>query len=50
MKNINNNLNQKALLIYINIDSLNKAEKLENSLEEFNTLVHSSGTEIIKTL
>ena len=50
MKNINNNLNQKALLIYINVDSLNKAEKLENSLEEFNTLVHSSGTEIIKTL
>ena len=50
MKNINNNLNQKALLIYINIDSLNRAEKLENSLEEFNTLVHSSGTEIIKTL
>ena len=50
MKNINNNLNQKALLIYINVDSLNKAEKLENSLDEFNTLVHSSGTEIIKTL
>ena len=38
MRNIYNNLNQKALLIYINIDSLNKTEKLENSLEEFNTL------------
>ena len=37
-------------MIYINVDSLNKAEKLENSLDEFNTLVHSSGTEIIKTL
>ena len=41
MKNINNNLNQKALLIYINVDSLNKAEKLENSLEELGDLLFS---------
>tara|TARA_B100000530_G_scaffold133947_1_gene83450 strand:+ start:1315 stop:2631 length:1317 start_codon:yes stop_codon:yes gene_type:complete len=50
MKDINNNIIQKALLIYTNIDSLNKSEKLENSFEEFHTLVQSSGTEIIKTL
>ena len=50
MKDINNNIIQKALLIYTNIDSLNQSEKLENSFEEFHTLVQSSGTEIIKTL
>ena len=46
MKDINNNSMQKALLIYIDIDSFNKAEKLENSYEEFYSLVYSSGCEI----
>ena len=50
MKDINNNSMQKALLIYIDIDSFNKAEKLENSYEEFYSLVYSSGCEIEDSL
>ena len=51
MKDINlKNSMQKALLIYIDIDSFNKAEKLENSYEEFYSLVYSSGCEIEDSL
>ena len=50
MKDINNNSMQKALLIYIDIYSFNKAEKLENSYEEFYSLVYSSGCEIEDSL
>ena len=34
---------QNAFLVYIDVDSLNKQNKLENSLEEFKNLVLSSG-------
>ena len=50
MKDINNNSIQKALLIFMDIDSLNKFEKLENSYEEFYSLVYSSGCEIKDSL
>ena len=46
MNPIDINSIQNAFLVYIDIDSLNKKNKLENSLEEFKNLVLSSGTVI----
>ena len=46
MNPIDINSIQNAFLVYIDIDSLNKKNKLENSLEEFKNLVLSSGTAI----
>ena len=37
---------QNAFLVYIDVESLNKKNKLENSFEEFKNLVTSSGTSI----
>ena len=37
---------QNAFLVYIDVESLNKKNKLENSFEEFKNLVISSGTSI----
>ena len=50
MNIVENNKIQKAILVYINIESLNRIEKLENSYEEFFSLVQSSGTEIIEKI
>tara|TARA_B100001113_G_scaffold124871_1_gene101895 strand:+ start:7605 stop:8927 length:1323 start_codon:yes stop_codon:yes gene_type:complete len=47
MNIVENNKIQKAILVYINIESLSKTEKLENSYEEFCSLVQSSGAEIV---
>ena len=44
MKHIEINSIQNAFLVYIDVDSLNKENKLENSFEEFKNLVTSSGT------
>ena len=44
MKHIEINSIQNAFLVYIDVDSLNKENKLENSFEEFKNLVISSGT------
>ena len=44
MKHIEINSIQNAFLVYIDVDSLNKKNKLENSFEEFKNLVTSSGT------
>ena len=46
MNPIDINSIQNAFLVHIDIDSLNKKNKLENSLEEFKNLVLSSGTVI----
>ena len=50
MNIVENNKIQKAILVYINVESLNRIEKLENSYEEFFSLVQSSGTEIIEKI
>ena len=46
MNIVESNKIEKALLIFIDIESLNNNEKLENSYEEFHSLVQSSGTKI----
>ena len=50
MNIVENNKIQKAILVFIDIESLNKAERLENSYEEFFSLVKSSGAEIVDSL
>tara|TARA_B100001758_G_C18398792_1_gene607612 strand:- start:529 stop:1845 length:1317 start_codon:yes stop_codon:yes gene_type:complete len=50
MNIVENNKIQKAILVFIDIESLNKAERLENSYEEFFSLVQSSGVEIVDSL
>ena len=50
MKIVDNNKVQKAILVYIDVESLNKIERLENSYEEFYSLVLSSGVEIVDDL
>ena len=50
MKIVDNNKVQKAILVYIDVESLNKVERLENSYEEFYSLVLSSGVEIVDDL
>tara|TARA_B100001250_G_scaffold389209_1_gene388120 strand:- start:639 stop:1949 length:1311 start_codon:yes stop_codon:yes gene_type:complete len=50
MNIVENNKIQKAILVFIDIESLNKAERLENSYEEFFSLVQSSGAEIVDSL
>ena len=50
MNIVENNNIQKAILVFIDIESLNKAERLENSYEEFFSLVKSSGAEIVDSL
>ena len=50
MNIVENNKIQKAILVFIDIESLNKAERLENSYEEFFSLAQSSGVEIVDSL
>jgi len=50
MKIVDSNKIQKAILVYIDVESLNKVERLENSYEEFYSLVLSSGVEIVDDL
>tara|TARA_B110000008_G_scaffold83321_1_gene85121 strand:+ start:566 stop:1924 length:1359 start_codon:yes stop_codon:yes gene_type:complete len=50
MNIVESNKIQKTLLIYIEVDSLNQKEKLENSYDEFYSLARSSGIEIIDSL
>ena len=50
MNIVENNKIQKAILVFIDIESLNKAERLENSYQEFFSLVQSSGAEIVDSL
>ena len=48
MNIVESNTIQKTLLIYIEVDSFNQKEKLEKSYDEFYSLAHSSGVEIVK--
>ena len=41
---------QKSLLVFIDVDSLQKSEQLENGFSEFLSLVHSSGVKILDSL
>ena len=50
MNIVESNKIQKTLLIYIEVDSLNQKDKLENSYDEFYSLARSSGIEIIDSL
>ena len=50
MNIVESNKIQKTLLVYVEVDSLNKHERLENSYDEFYSLAQSSGVEIIGSL
>tara|TARA_S200000501_G_C20833832_1_gene748483 strand:- start:564 stop:1889 length:1326 start_codon:yes stop_codon:yes gene_type:complete len=49
MNIVESNKIEKTILVFIEIELLNKNEKLENSYEEFHSLVQSSGTKIISS-
>ena len=49
MNIVESNKIEKTILVFIEIDLLNKNEKLENSYEEFHSLVQSSGTKIVSS-
>ena len=44
---VNQNLIQKSFLVFIEIESIKKSEKLENGFSEFQSLVYSSGVQVI---
>ena len=44
---VNQNLIQKSFLVFIEIESIQKSEKLENGFSEFQSLVYSSGVQVI---
>ena len=41
---------QKSLLVFIDVESLQKSEQLENGFSEFLSLVDSSGVKILDSL